>query len=75
VGTLLPVRKAVIELVDELTPIARRLGCEDELLGAGRILDHGPSYLRQRRLVAAGASLVDVVDSLVEELRTDHPSG
>jgi glutamate---cysteine ligase / carboxylate-amine ligase len=72
-GALAPVRGAIEELVDELTPVARRLGCETELLGARRILDHGPSYVRQRRWVEAGATLPDVVDRLIEELRSDQP--
>ena len=72
-GTLAPLRGAIAELVEELTPIARRLECEGELLHALRILDHGPSYLRQRRWVEAGGTLVDVVDHLVEELRSDKP--
>jgi carboxylate-amine ligase len=73
-GEVAPVAEMISELVEELTPVAKRLGCEEELTGAGRILEHGPSYLRQRRLVAAGAGLVDVVDSLVEELKTDRPN-
>ena len=72
-GRLAPLRGAIEELVEELTPVARRLGCEDELLHALRILDHGPSYLRQRRWVEAGGTLVDVVDGLIEELRSDQP--
>lgn len=72
-GTLQPVRKAIEELVEELTPVARRLGCEPELLHALRILDHGPSYLRQRRWADAGGTLEDVVDRLIEELRSDQP--
>ena len=73
-GGVAPVGKVITELVEELTPVAKRLGCEEELAGAGRILEHGPSYVRQRRLVAAGARLADVVDSLVEELKTDRPA-
>jgi carboxylate-amine ligase len=72
-GSLHPVRSAIEELVEELTPVARRLGCEGELLNALQILDHGPSYLRQRRWVEAGATLEDVVDGLIEELRSDRP--
>jgi carboxylate-amine ligase len=72
-GSLQPARAAIEELVEELTPVARRLGCEDELLNARRILEHGPSYLRQRRWVEAGGTLVDVVDGLIEELRSDQP--
>jgi carboxylate-amine ligase len=72
-GSLRPVRTAIEELVEELTPVARRLDCEDELRHALRILDHGPSYLRQRRWVEAGATLEDVVDRLIAELRSDQP--
>ena len=71
-GHVVPLRRSVVELVDELTPVARRLGCEPELAGILTMADR-PSYLRQRQRVAAGGSLVDVVDCLVEELRTDDP--
>ena len=74
-GKVAPLRVALTDLVEELGPVAKRLKCTDELVGAGRILDHGPSYLRQRRLVAGGGTLPDVVASLVEELRTDRPGG
>ena len=72
-GTLSPLRDVIAELVEELTPAARKLGCETELLGALGILEHGPSYQRQRRWAEAGASLPDVVDRLIEELRSDQP--
>ena len=72
-GTLAPLRGAIVDLVEELTPVARRLGCEKELDQARRILDHGPSYLRQRRWLEGGATLVDVVDGLIGELRSDEP--
>ncbi len=71
-GTLQPMREAVEELVDELTPVARRLGCSDELRNALSIMERGPSYVRQREVLAAGGTLPDVVDGLVEELRTDR---
>jgi carboxylate-amine ligase len=72
-GTQVPLRTAVEELVHELTPVAGRLGCTDELQLVLEILDHGPSYVRQRNVVADGGSLADVVDSLVSELRSDRP--
>jgi carboxylate-amine ligase len=72
-GSLKPLRTAIGELVDELTPVARRLDCEDELTRALRMLDHGPSYVRQRRWVSEGATLPDVVDRLIGELRSDQP--
>ena len=72
-GSLAPLRTAIEELVEELTPVARRLDCEEELTHALRILEHGPSYVRQRRWVSDGATPEDVVDRLMEELRSDQP--
>ena len=72
-GSLKSLRTAIEELVEELTPVARRLDCEDELTHALRVLDHGPSYVRQRRWVSDGATLPDVVDGLIGELRSDRP--
>ncbi|MGQ0520371.1 MAG: glutamate--cysteine ligase [Actinomycetota bacterium] len=71
-GRLVPLRDAVGDLVSELTPTAARLGCEAELQ---HLLDMAgrPSYVRQREVVAGGGSLVDVVDSLVAELRSGEP--
>jgi carboxylate-amine ligase len=45
-----------------------RLGCADELAGVAQILEEGPSYLRQRRLMAAGGDLRGVVGQLVDDL-------
>jgi carboxylate-amine ligase len=72
-GNTVPLRDAVTELVEELTPIARQLGCVSELHDTLAILERGPSYVRQRELVAGGAGLTDVVDSIVAELRSDGP--
>ncbi|MBV8560649.1 MAG: glutamate--cysteine ligase [Acidimicrobiia bacterium] len=72
-GTLAPMSDAVDELVDSLAPAAARLGCGSELEHARAVVVNGPSYLRQRDVVASGGTLVDVVDSLIEELRTDRP--
>ncbi|MGF1663496.1 MAG: glutamate--cysteine ligase [Kineosporiaceae bacterium] len=63
---------AVRDLVEELTPVADRLGCTAELRGALAIVERGPSYVRQREITAAGGTLLDVVDGLVEEMRTDR---
>ena len=72
-GTLSPLRTEVSQLVEELTPVARRLDCEADLQRA-LVMAERPSYVRQRDVVARGGSLRDVVDSLIVELRTDTPS-
>ena len=66
-------REAINELVETLTPVAHHLGCAPELRAALEVAERGPSYLRQRAVVAGGGTLVDVVDSLIEELETDRP--
>jgi carboxylate-amine ligase len=72
-GTLQPVREAIHDLVDELEPVADKLGCTDELKYALEMAE-APSYLRQRQIVAGGGTLADVVDSLIDELRRDQPA-
>ena len=58
------------ELVDRLTPTARRLGCENELAHVDAIVRRGASYQRQRAVAeASGGDLHAVVDSLCAELR------
>ena len=73
-GTRVPVAQSIRELVEELSPVASRLGCLDELRSNLDVLEHGPSYLRQRRVVEAGGGPVDIVDSLLSEMETDSPS-
>ena len=72
-GATMPLRAALAELVEELMPVAVRLDCAAELAEVVSITQRGASYVRQREVVAAGGTLRDVVDSLVEELRADRP--
>jgi carboxylate-amine ligase len=73
-GTVRPVRTAINELVEDLTPTARRLGCEEELALAPRILELGASYQRQRSVAAQhDGDLVPVVDGLLAEMRQGLP--
>ncbi len=59
------------DLLERLTPVAKRLGCEDELRSVADIPRRGASYQRQRRVAdETGGDLVAVVDSVVGELRT-----
>jgi carboxylate-amine ligase len=72
-GARMTARDAVAELIEELAPVAAELGCAGELADVKAILELGPSYARQRAIVARGGSLQDVVRALVEELATDQP--
>jgi carboxylate-amine ligase len=71
-GAVVPARTAIAELVAELAPEADRLGCRAELDGVHEILEHGPSYLRQRAVAEGGRNLWAVVDQLARELATDE---
>jgi carboxylate-amine ligase len=58
------------DLLERLTPVSRRLGCEDELRSVSDIVTGGASYQRQRAVAhRTGGDLVAVVDSVVRELR------
>jgi carboxylate-amine ligase len=58
------------DLLERLTPTARKLQCEDELRSVADIPRNGASYQRQREVAAvSGGDLVAVVDSVVAELR------
>jgi carboxylate-amine ligase len=73
-GVRRPLREAIGDLIEELTPTARRLGCADELSSLRHTLKAGSSADRQRRVVAEGGTLVDVVDLLVKEMATNQVS-
>jgi YbdK family carboxylate-amine ligase len=69
-GNLMSLRRSIGDLVDRLEPVAERLGCLDELMGIGDILERGTSSTRQREVFAQTHDLSRVVDSLVEEMKT-----
>ncbi|WP_248580504.1 glutamate--cysteine ligase [Nocardioides sp. InS609-2] len=57
------------DLLERLAPVARRLGCADDLALVEEIPRRGASYQRQRRVAgASGGDWVAVVDSVVNEL-------
>jgi carboxylate-amine ligase len=69
-GRVQPVVDAILELVDDLLPVARRLECVDELALIPKLIERGASYHRQRATAAAhGGDLVPVVDLLLTEMR------
>lgn len=57
------------DLLQRLEPMAKQLGCSEELASVAQIPIVGGNYQRQRRVAAAAqGDLVRVVDSLVAEL-------
>jgi carboxylate-amine ligase len=57
------------DLLTRLEPVAKRLGCADELRSVDAITRTGASYQRQREVARrTGGDLVAVVDSVVREL-------
>jgi carboxylate-amine ligase len=72
-GDRLTARDSIRQLVSDLLPTARSLGCERELNDIEEMLVIGPSYERQRAIVAGGGPLRDVVTALIRELLTDTP--
>lgn len=68
------VTDAVARLIDDLKPVAQRLGCAAELDAVRIILKRGASYQRQRAVARRNAGELDaVVAALVAEMRAGHP--
>ena len=69
-GTQRPVTDDIRDLVEILTPIAKRLGCEQELAFVLTIVETGGSAARQLACAAENdGDLTTVVRSLIGELR------
>jgi carboxylate-amine ligase len=66
-----PLRREIEQVMEEIAPHARDLGCYDELQGVRTILNGGASYERQRRTYAETGSLEAIVASLADEMRAD----
>ncbi len=64
----------LVDLLERLEPVAKRLGCTGDLATVEDVLRAGASYQRQRRVAAEhGGDLGAVVRSLVAELRAGRP--
>jgi carboxylate-amine ligase len=70
-----PVRTMVRELLEEIRPIAAELGNLEPLADLEVLLAVGSGAQRQRRVVEAGGTLVDVVHHLAAELAADTITG
>ena len=68
-GTQAPLREALPALVDDLAPVAARLGCSEQLASIKDIIATGTSSERQRKRKEETRRLPDVVAMLSHELR------
>ena len=68
-GNLESLSDSIERLAAEVAPVARRLGCADELAGLRGILAGGPSHVRQRRVYGETQDFEKVMESLVREFR------
>lgn len=73
-GNLLSMRRSIDDLVQQLAPVAEKLGCEEDLMRVNDILERGTSATRQREVYASTRDLSAVVDSLVTELKEGKPA-
>ena len=74
-GRLERLSDSIEGLLESLAPVAKRLGCDDELAGVTTMLRRGPSYQRQRRLYEETGDFATVMKSLVSEFRENAPVG
>jgi len=68
-GRLEPLSESIERLVEQVTPVAKRLGCARELSGVLDILRTGPSYQQQRQWYEETGDFKKVMELLVREFR------
>jgi carboxylate-amine ligase len=65
-GRVIPARSMARGLIEELRPVARDLGCEEELVGVLEIVELGTGAELQRAAHKRSGSLEGVMDYLIE---------
>ena len=68
-GITVPARDLARDLVEQLKPFARGLGCENELEGILQIVESGTGSQRQREVYDESGDFLDVVAFLIEGTR------
>ena len=69
-GRLEPLSESVGRLLESVEPVSKRLGSHAELMRIRDLMRAGPSCVDQRRVYAETGDFRQVVDSLVDALRT-----
>ena len=72
-GELRSLDEMVREMVENLRPVAKRLGCSDELEDNLHILDTRPAFQRLRDVFDDTGELREVVRYLEQQMETDAP--
>ncbi len=72
-GNLKSLQEDINDLLETLSPVAKRLGSYSELMRIRDIMKIGPSYKRQRRIYQETGDFKQVVEALVRELRENKP--
>jgi carboxylate-amine ligase len=73
-GRTAPLRKEVEKLMETHRTAASRSGSARAFSALERMLEHGCSYERQRRILRRSGSMKAVTEALKEELRTGRPA-
>lgn len=63
----------ILNLMEHLMPVAKRLNSYEELRRVEQIIQNGPSARRQRAAFRKTQSMLSIVDSIVKEFETDNP--
>jgi carboxylate-amine ligase len=72
-GGVRRLRDELDRMLVECEPYAERLGCAAEMKRVAGMLEHGPSYRRQRDVYRHTRSHSAVMQSLAHELASDEP--
>jgi carboxylate-amine ligase len=68
-GNLKPLAEDIQDLLETLSPVAKRLGSYKEMMGVKEIIDIGPSFKRQRNIFAKTGDFKKVMETNIKELR------
>jgi carboxylate-amine ligase len=70
-GETIGIREDIMRTVEQIMPVAERLGCDKYLNAIPALMEAGPSYQRQRRCFEQKGSLEAVARNLMREFQTD----
>ncbi|MFQ5825140.1 MAG: glutamate--cysteine ligase [bacterium] len=72
-GNLKSLAEDIENLLETLSPVAKRLGSHEEMMRVRDIIKIGPSYQRQIKIYSETGDYKKVVEALIKELRENVP--